>query len=906
MDKPRIFLIDGMGYIFRAYFAIRGLTNSQGMATNAVFGFARALLRILNEQKPTHIAMIFDAPGKTFREDMYPDYKGHRPDTPQDLIAQFPLIDELVEAFRMPVIRIPGVEADDVIGTLARQADAQGIETVIASSDKDLLQLVSEHVKVFDAYKGDNGAWYDAEAVKERYGVEPARVIDVLALMGDAADNVPGVRGIGEKTARKLLEQFHSLDGIYAAVETLKGKQKEKLIEDKDLAYLSRELVTIKTDVPLDVTFDALLTPEPDRDALADFFRRMEFRTLAEEFLPAADEVEETDYRLILTRPELDALIAAIEKAGACAVDTETTSTLPMEAELVGISISVAENTGAYIPVGHLPSAMVVKTDAPDDLFSGQAVSGLSKAEAIEALRPVLENPAIRKVGHNIKYDIIVLARAGIALQGVAMDTMIASYLTDPSRLRHNLNDVSLHYLRRKLIPISDLIGKGSKATTFDAVPVDKACIYASEDADISWRLSKVFQPMLKERGLEELHETVELPLMHVLARMEMAGVAIDKAVFNSLQKEIESRLAQLEGEIHDMAGGTFSINSPKQLQEILFSQLGLKPIKRTKTGYSTDMDVLEQLAHEHPLPEKILEFRTLEKLRGTYIEALPKLVNRETGRIHTSYNQAVAATGRLSSSDPNLQNIPVRTEYGRRIREGFVSGAPNLRLISADYSQIELRILAHLAGDEHLKNAFFGGADIHRETAARVFGVEPENVTPDMRRQAKAVNFGVVYGISAFGLARGLGISNAEAKHFIDTYFAKYPGVRDWIEATLAAARTQGYVTTLLNRRRYIPEINSSDVNMRKQAERIVMNTPVQGSAADIIKLAMIRLDDRLHPLGARQLMQVHDELVVEGPAENAEAVAEVMRDVMENALNLTVPLKVDVGIGENWAAIH
>ncbi|NUM55438.1 MAG: DNA polymerase I [Candidatus Hydrogenedentes bacterium] len=895
----RIFLIDGSAFAYRAFFAIRGLTNSKGQPTNAVFGFARVLLKLLREHDPSHIAVIFDAPGKTFRDDMYAEYKATREATPDDLASQFPLMHELVEAFNVKLIVQPGVEADDVMGTLARQAAMRGMEAVLVTGDKDMLQLVSDRVRVFDPGKGDDGKWLTEADVRERFGVGPENVIDALGLMGDTADNVPGVKGIGPKTAKALLEKYTTLENLYAHIDDTKGKQRERLEQDKDLAFLSRELVTIRTDLELPVTVDDCRRREFDRKKMADTFAKLEFQSLLEEFTPDASEVEENDYRLILTEDELKKAIAEMRASGAMAVDTETTSTDPMRAELVGVSMSCNANTGYYIPVGHAPEAMsVLGVNLPE--------KRLDKQRVIDLLRPLLEDPKVGKVGHNIKYDLLVLERSGVRLEGITLDTMVASYLTDASRLRHNLDEVSLHYLSRKLIPISDLIGKGSKAVTFDSVPVDSACTYASEDADITWRLAAVFQPLLRERGLQALYDEVELPLIRVLARMEQAGIAIDTAVFEGLRGEVEKRLRELETDIYETAGEPFQINSPKQLQEILFGKLGLKPVRKTKTGYSTDVEVLEELAHAHPLPEKILEYRVLEKLRGTYIEALPRLVNPETGRIHTSFNQAVAATGRLSSSDPNLQNIPVRTEIGRRIREGFVPGKAGHKLISADYSQIELRILAHLSDDEHLREAFEHDADIHEETAARVFDVMPGTVTPEMRRQAKAVNFGVVYGISAFGLSRNLGISTQEAARFIEQYFQKYPGVRRWIDATLAQAAKDGYVTTLLNRRRYVADLNTPNQTVRKAAERVAINTPVQGSAADIIKVAMIRLDKALEKTDARLLLQVHDELVVETPEKDAGRIAELMQQTMEEAFTLTVPLKVDVAIGNHWAEIH
>lgn len=893
----RLYLMDGSAFAFRSFFAIAGLTNSKGEPTNAVFGFARALLKLLREQEPSHIAAVFDAPGKTFREDLYADYKATRQETPPDLVAQMPRIDACVEAFDIPLIRIEGVEADDVMGTLAWRAEAEGYEVVLVSGDKDLLQLVTERVRVYDPHKGDDGAWYGPAEVKERFGVPPENVVDALGLMGDSSDNVPGVRGIGPKTARKLLEKYGTIDGLYEHLDDLKGKQREKLEEDRELAMLSRQLVTIDTQVDLDLPLDSLERQPWDETKLAAFFHEMEFHSLAEEFAgePGADE--ETDYQTIATREALDTLVRQLRDAGEFALDTETTSIDAMQARLVGISVSTAEGTGFYIPVGHTASL-------------GDEHPQLDLSVVKEVLGPVLADPAIGKTGHNIKYDLIVLERAGLPVAGVAFDTMVGSYLTDPSRLRHNLSEVSLHYLNRPMIPIEDLIGRGSRAVTFDTVPIERACVYAAEDADIAWRLTGLFRARLSEEGLERLFEEVELPLVGVLARMEMAGIALDGSVFSQLHGEVTNRLAQLEEAIYESAGERFQINSPKQLQAVLFDRIGLKPLRKTKTGYSTDMEVLGQLALEHPLPQRILDYRGLEKLRSAYIDVLPQMVNPDTGRLHTSYNQAVAATGRLSSSDPNLQNIPVRTELGRRIREGFVAqGSANEEpyvLISADYSQVELRVLAHLSDDAGLLEAFEDDRDIHRDTAARVFGVMPELVDVEMRRRAKAVNFGVIYGISAYGLSRNLGIPPKEAGKFIDAYFEQYPGVRRWIDATIAEARKKGFVTTLLGRKRYVANLDASNNTARQAAERVAMNTPVQGTAADIIKLAMVRLEEALAGTKARMLLQVHDELIVEAPAREADKAAAQMDEIMAGTVDLRVPLKVDTGIGKNWAEAH
>ena len=901
----RIYLVDAMAFAFRAFHAIRTtLTDPEGRPTNALYGFTRILLKLMREQSPSHIAIVFDAPGPTFRDEMFAQYKANRKETPPELREQFPRMHELVQAFNLTLLSVPGVEADDVIGTLALRAAAQGMEAVIVSGDKDLMQLIGDRVRMFDPGKGDSGVWYGHDDVVERFGVGPERVPDALALIGDAADNVPGVRGIGEVTAKKLMEQYGTLEALYAHVDELKGRQRENIEAGRDQAFASRELVIIKTDVPLDIAPGDCDRKPWDPERVRKAFTKLGFHSLIDE-TGVAEEKEALDYTLVTDEAELRRVIKEMRAAGRFSVDTETTSTEPMFAELVGISLSCAEAKGYYIPVGHVPDALALRHN-PDDLFGVELINQIPKARTLELLRTLLEDPGIGKIGHNIKYDMIVFHNAGVALQGVAMDTMVASYLTDPSRLRHNLDEVSLHYLRRKTIPISDLIGKGAKSVTFDQVPVDRACEYACEDADMAWRLAGVLAPALRERELSDLFQDVELPLIGVLARMEEAGIALDTAPLDLLRTEMGIRQAELQGLIHAEAGGPFNINSPKQLQEILFERLGLRTVRKTKTGQSTDVDVLEELAAEHPLPKLILEYRTLEKLRGTYVDALPRLVHPRTGRIHTSFNQAVAATGRLSSSDPNLQNIPVRTEYGKRIREAFVPGGPDLLLISADYSQIELRILAHLSGDAAMLQAFAENADIHRDTAARVFGVAPDKVTPDMRRQAKAVNFGVVYGISDFGLARNLGIGRGEAARFIEAYFRQYPRVREWLHEVVARAKVDGYTTTMLNRRRYLPELNGADAVARKGAERMALNTPVQGTAADVIKVAMVRLDEALRNTGARMLLQVHDELVVEAPEAAAKDVAALMVRVMEQAVEIDVPLRVDAGIGRNWAKIH
>ncbi|MBP9002796.1 MAG: DNA polymerase I [Candidatus Hydrogenedentes bacterium] len=926
-----LYIVDAMAFAFRAFYAIGRLSDVRGRPTHAIYGLARVLMKLVREHRPDYLAVVFDAPGPTFREERYAAYKANRDATPEDLLEQFPRMHELVRAMGLPLFCVEGVEADDVIGTLAEQARMDGIEVVIVSGDKDLMQLVGDRVRMFDPGRDDQEKWYGPAEVLERFGTLPERVPDALGLIGDASDNIPGVKGIGEKTARELMQAYGSLENLYAHLEEIKGKKREYLDRDRENAFLSRELATIRRDVPLPMgPRDCRPTP-PDPDVLRALFAELGFRSLlpaaelepcpmapeAQRETPGADaeasavqgmlfpETDRSeldrDYRLVTTEAELREMIDELRSAACIAVDTETTSTDPMSADLVGISFSREPYRGWYVPVGHRPEALWVHRN------NGQeAVSQLPARQVLEALKPLLEADYPEKCGHNIKYDMIVLANAGISLGGVTFDSMIASYLTDGAEVRHNLDEVSRRHLGVTPIPISSLIGKGASAVTFDHVPVDRACEYATEDADLALRLRHRLMDLVRQGGMESLFRDVEMPLVGILARMEMAGVALDLDLFSVLRKELETQLNGCVQRIYALAGGAFNINSPKQLQEILFVRLGLTPRRKTKTGLSTDMDVLEELAAEHELPALILEYRGLEKLRNTYVDALPRMINPKTGRVHTSFNQTVTATGRLSSSDPNLQNIPVRTELGRRIREGFVAGRPDGVLVSADYSQIELRLMAHFSEDESLIAAFKAGKDIHQATAAQVFGVPLDAVTPEMRRRAKAVNFGVIYGISDYGLAQNLRVSRKEAGEFIEKYFVLYPGVKRWMEHAVEVARTRGYVETLLGRRRYIPDINSRNMTVRRAAERMAINTPVQGSAADIIKLAMVKVDPILRKLGASMLLQVHDELVVEVPREQAQAVVDTLTEVMSGVVQLRVPLPVDVGVGANWAAAH
>ncbi len=901
--SKQLYLIDAMAFAFRAFHAIKStLTDAQNRPTNAVYGFTRILLKLLREHDPAYVAVVFDAPEKNFREEMYPEYKATRAKTPPELKEQIPRMHEVARALNLPVIVTPGVEADDVIGTLARQGEALGMEVVLISGDKDLMQLVSDRVHMFDPGKDADKAWVRTEDVIARFGVGPENVPDALALIGDSADNIPGVRQIGEVKSRKLLAQYQTLENLYAHLDEIAGKQRALLEEDREQAFFSRSLVSIKTDVPLSITVEDCARHPWDVAVLTKCLQELSFHKLLEELAPeSAAPQPACEYHCVTTRASLDKVLETALASDTISLHLLASDTQPMRARTIGLALCAEPGKAWYVPVRHGTADLtdlMENADAPHIEFSAET--------ALARLKPLLEDETKKKAIHDLKYAIIVLDRDGIQLRGVIMDTMIASYLTDPSRLGHNVAELSLHYLNRSISPVTEVTGKGSKSLTFDNVPLDKVSDHACEVADMTLRLAEQFKPRLHKDGLYALFHDVELPVSYVLARMELFGVAIDVAQFIKLKTELVTDLKKLESTIQELAGEPFNINSPKQLQAILFEKLGLKPVRKTKNGYSTDINVLETLADEHPLPRKILEYRTLEKLRGTYVEVLPKLAHPETGRIHTSFNQAVTATGRLSSSNPNLQNIPTRTELGKRIRQGFIAGGVNKRLIAADYSQIELRILAHLSNDQALLDAFSANADIHSDTAARVFNVGPDEVTPEMRRQAKAVNFGVIYGISDFGLARNLGIAKSEAQKFIDQYFETYPGVMTWLTAVKEQAKRDGYVTTLLNRRRYITDMNNTNPTARGAAERIAINTPVQGSAADIIKIAMIQVFEALKPLKAHLLLQVHDELVVEADAACANEAAETMRSIMEHAAHLRTPLKVDIGIGAHWAEIH
>jgi DNA polymerase I len=886
MPKKRLFLIDGNSFCYRAFYAIRSLTNSKGQPTNAIYGFNSMLGKIIKEEKPDMLAVAFDLKGPTFRHKKFDEYKIHRKPMPDDLVSQMAYIKELVHAHNIPIYEMQGYEADDVLATLAKKAEDKDIETFIVTGDKDALQLVDSHIKVYSTHK--DGLIYDTDKVKEVYGVGPDRMTDIMALMGDATDNIPGVKGIGEKSAIELISEFGSLEGLYKNIDKVKSDAKKKILADgKESAYLSKELATVDIDVPIEIDFKRLELKEPDQVRLLELYKDLEFKTLLKGLTPT--KRLESEYTLVDNEKAFDALLNDLKRSKDFVFDTETTSEDPVLAKLAGISFSWEEGAAYYVGTCE----------------GGNEGRKLDIELVIRKLKDIFEDDSIKKTAQNAKYDYIVLANYGIHVKGMTFDTMVASYLLNPSRLSHGLDDISFEYLSHKMTtPIQDLIGKGKTAITMDKVDVEKVSDYSCEDSDVTFRLKKILEKDISQKGLDELLYKVEMPLVEVLAEMEISGVSIDKEYLAGLSREMEKRLEKLTGKIYELAGEEFNINSPKQLSVILFDKMKLPVIRRTKTGLSTDEEVLTKLALSHPLPEKLLEYRELSKLKSTYVDSLPDLINPATNRVHASFNQTVTATGRLSSSGPNLQNIPIRTEEGRKIRKAFIASDKKSLILSADYSQIELRILGHLSGDANLVKAFKEGADIHAYTASLVFGVEEPDVTSDMRGMAKTVNFGIIYGMSPYGLSQSLKIDVNKAKEFIDSYFERYPEVRCYLESLIEEARLNGYVTTLLGRRRYIPEINSPDMRMRQFAERTAINTPIQGSAADIIKVAMISIHERLSKkaLAAKMIMQVHDELVFDVPKGELDEVYRIVKDGMENIIKLKVPVEAHVEVGENW----
>ena len=885
-ERKKLYLIDVSGYYYRAFFALPPMSTSEGQPTNAIYGFTTMLQKLLKEQKPDYLAAVLDCPEPTFRHEVYPDYKAHRPKMPDELSAQISHMKDVITAFSIESVSKPGFEADDVIGTMARQAEAAGLDVVIISGDKDMCQLVSERITLLDTMRGTVTG---TDKVQEKYGVPPGKIIEIFSLMGDKSDNVPGVPGIGEKTAAELINAYGTLDGVYANLDSItKKKAKEALAANREKAYLSRQLVTIDTAVPLDILWSNCQLPQPDEEALRGLYKKFEFKRLLESLATAPQSAK--NYHMITSAAHIDALLARLSTCPCFALDFETNSIDAMRADIVGISFSVQDHEAYYIPVGHQGL-----TGQPD-------LSGL-----LDKLRPLLEDKAPKKVGHNIKYEYIIFKRYGIELRGIACDTMVASYVINPSKYRHNLDDVALDQLDHRMISFKDVAGSGKSMITFDQVPIDKAVEYACEDSDITLMLAGKLLPQLKKAEAEKLFYDLEMPLVTVLAQMEMVGVKVDLEHLRGLSDEFGLKIAGIEKKIYELAGCEFNINSPKQLGELLFDKLNLPVLKKTKTGYATDVETLTELAPLHPLPEQVLAYRSLAKLMSTYIDSMPGLVNPSTGRIHTSYNQTVTATGRLSSSEPNLQNIPIRTEEGSRIREAFIS-EPGWKILSADYSQIELRILAHMSGDKTLCESFRKDEDIHTRTASEIMGVMPELVTPVMRRDAKVINFGIIYGMSSFGLSKALGIDPRTAQKYIDGYFRRYQGVRDYLDGIIVQARKDGYVTTLMNRRRYLPEITATNGAVRKFAERTAINAPIQGTAADLIKIAMLHIGPALERehLQARMIMQVHDELVFEAPEAEMEKLAALVLTVMESVMQLSVPLKVDVNWGNNWREAH
>ncbi len=880
-------LLDVSTLVYRAFHAIRPLSTTAGQPTNALFGFCQMLLKLLDDYRPSHVAAALDLPEKTWRHEIFPAYKAQRPPLPPELEAQFPYIPKLLNAFKLPAVSVPGYEADDIIATLTRMAREKKLQVMIISGDKDLMSLVGDGVVMVDTMKE---RCYDREAVRKKHGVCGERLLDLLALAGDSADNIPGVPGIGPKSALKLLEEFGDLETILAQADSIGRKGwREKLQKFREEARLSRRLVTLSDRVETGFSLADLERREPDPEALRALFAELEFRGLSRRLSPQRTMSRE-GYRLIDSEAALEELAAELAGVAELAVDTETTGLDTMRARLVGVSLAWNENDAAYLPVGHEPG-----------------LQPLPAEKVKKVLRPLFGNPAIRKWGQNIKYDAVILARAGLELAGIDFDTMLASYLLNPTRHRHGLDALAMEYLGHTPISYKEVTGSGRRQVTMDRLSPEKVSDYACEDAQLVFQLVGKLAPKLKKDDLEELFRTIEMPLLEVLRRMEMTGVYLDVELLQKTAADYEKRLAMLAGEIYALAGHEFNINSPKQLAVILFDELGLPVVKKTKTGPSTALEVLQKLALEHPLPARILAYRSLAKLVSTYLEALPKLVHPETGRVHTSYNQAVTATGRLSSSDPNLQNIPIRGEDGAQIRRAFIGEGDN-QILAADYSQIELRILAHFSGDPALVEAFRKGEDVHARTASGIFNVLPMMVSPEMRRQAKTINFGLIYGMGANKLAAELKIDRKTAKAYIENYFAVYAGVREFFDRIVAEAEERGFVTTLFKRRRYLPEINAKNHNLREMARRTAINTPIQGTAADLIKLAMVAIDRRLREehWQSRMIMQVHDELVFEVPPAEVEGLKQLVTREMAGIVSLRVPLVVDVGVGDNWLEAH
>ncbi len=896
--KAPLILVDGSSYFFRAFHALPPLTNSKGQPTGAIYGVANMIKKLIKDYQPEALAVVFDTKGKTFRDEWYPEYKAHRPPMPQELSSQFQPLIQLLQAMGLPLLIIDGVEADDVIGTLARQATEQCVPVVISTGDKDMAQLVNEHVSLINTM---NNSSMDVAGVKDKFGVSPEQIVDYLTLIGDTVDNVPGVTKCGPKTAVKWLTEYQTLDNLLHHADDIGGKIGEYLRAAIPQLPLSKKLVTIKTDVDLPLSFDELIPTTADKQQLIELTRELEFKTWLKELLGQEEKQagsssettgsQQTNYELITTHQQFNQWLNNLEQCTAFCIDTETTSLDVMVAELVGISLAIEEHKAVYIPLMHTDNSPQLDRD-----------------EVLTALKPILENPAIEKIGQNIKYDYCIFKNYNITLKGVNYDTMLESYVLNSSAGRHDMDTLALKYLGHKTISYEDVAGKGAKQLRFDQVPVDKAGVYAAEDADITLQLHHKLFPMMDE-SLRQVFKEIEMPLVTVLAEMEQLGVLIDPVTLEKHGTRLKERIQALEEEAVQLAGRPFNLNSPKQLQEILFDEQKLPVIAKTPTGQpSTAEAVLQELAFDFRLAAVILEYRSLTKLVSTYIDSLPQKINPQTHRVHTSYNQAVAATGRLSSSEPNLQNIPIRSEEGRLIRTAFIA-PQNWVILAADYSQIELRIMAHLSQDENLLKAFAHGWDIHAATASEIFQTALDEVTHEQRRKAKAINFGLIYGMSAFGLAKQINVERQDAQHYIDTYFHRYPRVLEYMERTRKQAHQLGYVETLFGRRLYLPEINARNMMRQKAAERTAINAPMQGTAADIIKKTMLAVAEWQRSQNkpqARMIMQVHDELVFEVHQDAIESSKNMIRNLMENTVQLSVPLLVSIGVGSNWDAAH
>lgn len=922
IQRKRLILVDGSSFLFRAYHAIPPLTNANGEPTNAIYGVSNMLRKLIADYHSDYITVVFDASGKTFRNELYDQYKAHRPPMPDDLRVQIAPLHNLIRAMGLPLIIESGVEADDVLGALAQHAEQQGYDVIISTGDKDMAQLVTEHIILENTMSNTR---MDIQGVIDKFGVKPEQIIDYLALIGDTVDNIPGIPKVGPKTAAKWLEQYQTLENLIAHADEISGKIGENLRASLDQLPLAKQLTTIKCDLDLPYSIEDLKQQPMDKAELKNLLAELSFSSwlktldastelstgssttlrtgVAEELRTgpveaaqpeAKPEKIDSNYQTVLTKQHFNDWLAQLDQAELFAFDTETTSLDYSKAQIVGVSFAVTPGTAAYVPLAH---------DYPG------VPNQLDRSEILEKLRSVLENPHKAKLGQNLKYDMHVLANHGIALRGIAHDTMLESYVLNSTATKHNMDDLAKEYLGVETVHYEDVAGKGAKQIGFQEVPIEQAAPYAAEDADITLQLHQVLSAKLAQQPrLLELYTEMEVPLISVLARIENNGVLIDAAMLAQQSLELSSQIISLEQHAHDLAGQTFNLGSPKQIQDILYDQQKLPVLKKTPKGQpSTEESVLQELAIDYPLPKLILEYRSLSKLKSTYTDKLPQQVDGTTGRIHTSYHQAVAATGRLSSSDPNLQNIPIRSEEGRKIRQAFIAPAGK-KIVAADYSQIELRIMAHLSADPGLLKAFTEGQDVHRATAAEVFGVAPEQVTTDLRRSAKAINFGLIYGMSAFGLAQQLGLSRNQAQSYIDLYFARYPGVKNYMDSIRELAREQGYVETLFGRRLYLPEINSRNAARRQYAERTAINAPMQGTAADIIKRAMIAADQWLYLENpdAKMIMQVHDELVFEIIEDQVDDCAANIRTLMCAAADLDVPLIVDIGIGNNWDEAH